>query len=209
MMKRFRLILLFVLLTAGCSPKTFNIKWTKEIAPENFTTRFETSKGNFDIAVERKLSPKATDRFYQLVKHRFFDNSLFYRVNPGFVAQFGGNDSIAQKKWNSVKVPDEVVKQGNTKGTFSFARGGKGTRTSDLFINLGDNSRLDTLFYNDVLGFPAFGKVTEGMEVVEKLYSGYSDATMEHFELMMTNREEFLKKFPELDVIEKAYLIEN
>ena len=208
-MRKIQLIALLIVFTFGCSPKTFNIKWTKENAPENYATRFETSKGNFDIAVERRLSPKAADRFYQLVKHNFFDNSLFYRVNPGFVAQFGGNDSIAYKKWNSVKVPDEAVKQGNTKGTFSFARGGKGTRTSDLFINLGDNSRHDTIFYNEVRGFPSFGKITKGMEFVEKLYSGYSDTTMEHFDLMMTNREEFLKKFPELDVIEKAYLIEN
>lgn len=207
-MRKIHLIVLITALIFGCSPKTFNIKWTKEIAPENFTTRFETSKGNFDIVVERSLSPKAADRFYQLVKHNFFDNSLFYRVNPGFVAQFGGNDSIAYKKWNSVTVPDEVVKQGNTKGTFSFARGGKGTRTSDLFINLRDNSRLDTLFYNEVRGFPSFGKVTNGMEVVEKLYSGYSDKTMDHFDLMLTNREEFLKKFPDLDVIEKAYLVD-
>ena len=208
-MRKIQLILLLIVLSFGCSPKTFNIKWTKEIAPENFATRFETSKGNFEIAVERRLSPNAADRFYQLVKRNYFDNSLFYRVNPGFVAQFGGNDSIAYKKWNSVKVPDEQVKQGNTKGTFSFARGGKGTRTSDLFINLGNNSRLDTIFYNEVRGFPSFGKVTNGMEVVEKLYSGYSDTTMEHFDLMMTNREEFLKMFPDLDVIEKAYLIEN
>jgi len=207
-MRKVQLVVLLIVLTFGCSPKTFNIKWTKEIAPENFTTRFETSKGNFDIALERSLSPKAADRFYQLVKHKFFDNSLFYRVNPGFVAQFGGNDSVAYKKWNSVTVPDEVVKQGNTKGTFSFARGGKGTRTSDLFINLGNNSRLDTLFYNEVRGFPSFGKVTSGMEVVEKLYSGYSDSTMEHFDLMITNRQEFLKKFPDLDVIEKVYLVD-
>ena len=208
-MRRIQLILLLIVLTFGCSPKTFNIKWTKEIAPENFAARFETSKGNFEIAIKRRLSPNAADRFYQLVKHDYFDNSLFYRVNPGFVAQFGGNDSIAYKKWNSVKVPDEQVKQSNTKGTFSFARGGKDTRTSDLFINLGNNARLDTIFYNEVRGFPSFGKVTYGMEVVEKLYSGYSDTTMEHFDLMMTNRNEFLKKFPELDVIEKAYLIEN
>ena len=207
-MRKIQLVVLLIVFTFGCSPKTFNIKWTKEIAPENFTTRFETSKGNFDIAVERRLSPKAADRFYQLVKHNFFNNSLFYRVNPGFVAQFGGNDSIAYKKWNSVKVSDEQVKQGNTKGTFSFARGGKGTRTSDLFINLGNNSRLDTIFYNEVRGFPSFGKVTNGMEVVEKLYSGYSDTTMEHFDLMMINRAEFLKKFPDLDVIEKAYLVD-
>ncbi|EAR00872.1 peptidylprolyl isomerase [Maribacter sp. HTCC2170] len=208
MIKKYKLIVFLIVLMIGCSPKTFNIKWTKEIAPQSFTTRFETSKGNFEILVDRRFSPKAADRFYQLVRHKFFDNSLFYRVNPGFVAQFGGNDSIVYKKWNSVKVPDEDVKQGNTKGYLSFARSGKGTRTSDLFINLGNNSRLDTIFYNEVKGFPSFGKVTKGMEVVEKLYSGYGDKTMEHFEEMLNNREAFLKKYPELDVINKAYLVD-
>ncbi|NND78289.1 MAG: peptidylprolyl isomerase [Maribacter sp.] len=207
-MKPTYLLAFVFLFNLGCSPKTFNLKWTKETAPENYITRFETSKGNFEIAVERKLSPKAADRFYQLIKHRFFDNSLFYRVNPGFVAQFGGNDSIAYQKWNSVKVPDEMVLQGNTKGSLSFARGGKETRTTDLFINLGDNSRLDTIYYNDVTGFPSFGRVTQGMEVVEKLYAGYSDNTMGDFETMLTDRVEFLRKYPDLDVIEKAYLVD-
>lgn len=208
MINRYTILVLSFLLILGCSPKIFNMKWTKEIAPENYTTRFETSKGNFEILVDRRLSPKAADRFYQLVKHDFFNNSLFYRVNPGFVAQFGGNDSIAYKKWNAVKVPDEKVLQGNTRGALSFARGGKETRTTDVFINLGDNSRLDTIFYNDVTGFPSFGKVTKGMDVVEELYSGYSDTTMDHFELMLMNRVAFQNKFPELDVIKKAYLIE-
>ena len=76
-MRKIQLIALLIVFTFGCSPKTFNIKWTNENAPEYFATRFETSKGNFDIAVERRLSPKAADRFYQLVKHNFFDNSLF------------------------------------------------------------------------------------------------------------------------------------
>lgn len=208
-MKKYSVLILVSLLWVGCSQKTFNLKWTKVIAPEHYTTRFETSKGNFDIAVERKLSPNAADRFYQLVNHNFFDNSLFYRVNPGFVAQFGGNDSIAFKNWNAIKIPDEPVKQSNTKGSFSFARGGKETRTSDLFINLGDNSRLDTLLYNDVKGFPSFGTVTSGMDVVEKLYSGYADATMEHFDMMLGNRNAFLEKYPDLDVIHKVYILRN
>jgi len=208
-MRNFLVLLLVSLLWISCSPKTFKLKWTKVIAPEHYTTRFETSKGNFDIKIERGLSPKAADRFYQLVNHNFFDNSLFYRVKPGFVAQFGGNDSVAYKKWNAIKVPDEPVKQGNLKGSFSFARGGKETRTSDLFINLRDNSRLDTLLYNDVKGFPSFGKVTSGMDVIEKLYSGYSDATMEHFDMMLNNRKAFLDKYPKLDVIYKVYILRD
>lgn len=195
------------LICLGCSQRTFKVRWTKEKAPENFTARFETSKGNFDIAIERQLSPNAVDRFYQLLSHNFFDNSLFYRVNPGFVAQFGSNDSLAYKKWNSIKVPDEKVVQGNEIGTLSFARGGKESRTSDLFINLGDNSRLDTLLYNEVKGFPAFGKVTKGMENIKKLYSGYADNTMKHFDLMLNNRGEFIERYPKLDTIHKVSIV--
>jgi homoserine O-acetyltransferase len=206
-MKRIFLPLLFVLFI-NCSSIIFKSKWTKEIAPETFVTRFETSKGNFDIEVTRRLSPKAADRFYQLVKRHYFDSVLFYRVNPGFVAQFGSSDSTAYTNWNSVKLPDEKVIQGNVRGTLSFARGGKNTRGTDLFINLGDNSRLDTLFYNEVRGFPSFGKVINGMEVLDALYSGYSDSTMQNSELMYTKRAEFLNKFPKLDMIKTANLLD-
>jgi len=82
--------LAFVLtLFIGCSPTIFKSKWTKEISPETYITRFETTKGNFDIEVKRNWSPKAADRFFQLVKYKYFDNSVFYRVVPDFVAQFG------------------------------------------------------------------------------------------------------------------------
>lgn len=198
---------LVILLFIGCSPVIFKSKWTKEIAPEIFITRFETSKGNFDIEVTRKFSPKAADRFYQLVKHHYFDSVLFYRVNPGFVAQFGSSDSTSYTNWSSIKVPDEIVLQGNERGTITFARGGKNTRGTDLFINLDDNRQLDTLFYNQVRGFPAFGKVINGMDILDALYSGYSDTTMEDSELMYTDRTEFLKKYPELDMIRTANLI--
>ena len=205
-MKRISISLLLVLFIS-CSPVLFKSKWTKESAPETFVTRFETSKGNFDIEVTRKLSPKAADRFYQLVKHHYFDSVLFYRVNPGFVAQFGSSDSTAYTNWKSFKIPDEEVLQGNTRGTLSFARGGKNTRGTDLFINLDDNSRLDTLFYSEVRGFPSFGKVIKGMDVVDALYAGYSDTTMQDSELMYTSRIDFMKKFPKLDFIKNTSLI--
>jgi len=198
-----------IILSLGCSPALFKSKWTKEIAPEVYMTRFETTKGNFDIKVTRKLSPKAADRFYQLVKHRYFDDGMFYRVNPGFVAQFGSTDQTNYRNWNNIKVPDEKVLQGNQKGTLSFGRGGKETRTTDLFINLGDNSRLDTLFYNDVRGFPTFGEVIKGMEVVDSLHSGYADTTMSTLDLMYENKPAFIKKYPKLDLIHKVYLIKK
>ncbi len=188
-------------LNLGCSSSKFKKNWTKTQAPETFTTKFRTSKGDFKVAVERKLSPKAADRFYQLVKTRYFDNILFYRVNPGFVAQFGSHDSTIYNAWNGHKIPDEPVLQGNDKGTLSFARGGKESRGTDLFINLSDNNRLDTLNYNSVKGFPTFGKVTQGMEVLEALYDGYSDTSMEDLDLMYKDLNAFIKKYPKLDTI--------
>lgn len=202
-------IAFIVVLFIGCSPALFKSKWVKEIAPETYVVRFETTKGNFDIKVTRKFSPLAADRFYQLVKHQYFDNGLFYRVNPGFVAQFGGSDQTNYRNWNSIKVPDESVVQGNQRGTLSFGRGGKETRTTDLFINLDNNSRLDTIFYNDVRGFPTFGEVINGMKVIDSLHSGYADTTMSTLDLMYENRPEFIQKFPKLDLIQKVYLIKE
>jgi len=205
-MKRIYTFVLIVFVI-GCAPKVFKTEWAKEIAPENYSVRFETSKGDFDIAIERRLSPKAADRFYQLIRHDYFKNMLFYRVNPGFVAQFGTSDSLVLKNWSKIKIPDEIVVQSNKRGTLSFARDGKESRGTDLFINLEDNSRLDTLDYNGVKGFPSFGAVTQGMRVLDSLYSGYADRTMSDFEMMQENKTEFLKKYPKLDSIYSAYIL--
>ena len=206
-MKNTTIALALLILFSACSTPKFKSSWTKIEAPESFTTKFETSKGDFLVKVERKLSPKAVDRFYQLVKTKYFNNILFYRVNPGFVAQFGGNDSLIYTSWNRYKIPDEPVLQGNDKGTLSFARGGKESRGTDLFINLRDNNRLDTLHYNDVTGFPTFGIVTKGMEVLEALYSGYADTTMNNLALMQKDLNAFIKKYPKLDTIYKVEFI--
>jgi len=191
----------------GCSPAIFKSKWTKEIAPETYITRFETTKGVFDIEVKREWSPKAADRFYQLVKYKYFDNGVFYRVVPEFVAQFGNGDSTNYTNWHRFKVPDEKVILGNTKGTLSFARSTKETRSSDLYINLGDNSRLDTLNFDGVKGFPAFGKVIDGMDIVTKIYSGYEENSTSKLDLMYSDRKKYFEEFPKLDVIQKVYFI--
>ncbi len=191
----------------ACATTKFKSNWDRFEIPALFSVRFETSKGNFEVKIERRLSPKAVDRFYQLVKTNYFENTLFYRVNPGFVAQFGGNNKIIYQRWGKFKVPDEPVVQGNYKGTLSFARGGKNSRGRDLFINLNDNNRLDTLHYNDVTGFPTFGKVTIGMEVLEALYDNYADTTMNNLDLMYKDLDDFIKKYPKLDTIYRAKLI--
>src|SRR5690606_39226314 len=161
--------------------------------------KFETTKGDFEISVTRKHSPKAADRFYQLVKHGYFDNAIFYRVVEGFVAQFGNTDTLQMKQWRSVTIADEPVLFANSRGTISFAREGKDSRDLELFINLEDNHKLDTLNFNGVRGFPAFGRVNKGMKVVESLYAGYGEETMANYENLHLDRALFYKTYPKLD----------
>ena len=201
------LLCLLPLLVVGCKKPDFDVAWTKEQAPARFSVQFETTKGNFTIEVTRDLSPKAVDRFYQLVQHDYFDNGIFYRVVPDFVAQFGNTNSDVMEQWRTVKIPDEPVKMNNQKGAVSFARFGPGTRDLELFINLKNNPVLDTLDFEGVRGFPAIGQVREGMDVVEKLYGGYGEQTMSD-ENLYTDRAAFYQKYPKLDLIKNAYVIE-
>ncbi|MCL9807859.1 peptidylprolyl isomerase [Flavobacterium luminosum] len=202
-------IIIVALLALGCK-NNFNAKWMQEKSPETFQARFETTKGDFEVEFNRDLSPLAVDRVYQQLRHHFYDNVLFYRVVPNFVVQFGSMDSTkTSHTWDQFKVKDEVVKGSNVKGAISYARSGPNTRGNHLFINLKDNTRLDTVSYNKVKGFPAFGKVTKGMEVVEQLYSGYGNETMKVYDSLATKRLEFISRFPQLDAIKKAYIIKK
>lgn len=200
---------LLLLLLFSCTNAVFKPEWATEKAPPVFTARFETTKGNFDVRITREWSPAAADRFYQLVEHDYFVNSIFYRVVPSFVAQFGSSDSSKVGNWSKFKVPDEEVRHKNYKGTISFARGEKETRGVDLFINLDNNFKLDTINYSEVKGFPPFGEVIAGKEVVAALYSGYSEEPMGQYELMYADPERFRDLFPNLDRIYKAYIIEE
>lgn len=206
---KYLVILTAALLLICCSKSTFDPQWTKTTSPETFTARFETSKGNFDIEVTRKWSPQAADRLHQLLTHHFYDNMLFYRVVPDFVVQFGNTDTTVYKKWEKFKVSDEPVLKSNLKGYVSFARAGKDTRGNDLFINLKDNARLDTVHYEGVTGFPVLGRVTNGMTTVEALYSGYGNKTMDVYDSLSPNRKKYLALFPKLDSIRKAYILKD
>ena len=136
--------------------------------------KFVTTKGDFVIHVTRAWAPHGADRFYNLVKHHFYDGAIFPFVD-GFVVQFGltGNPAV-NKAWTNANIKDDPPKQSNKTGYITFAMAGKDTRTTQVFINLGDNSRLDAM------GFSVFGQVTSGMDVVKSLYSGYADAPTSH-----------------------------
>lgn len=139
-------------------------------APERYRAQLETTKGNIVLEVTRSLGPRGADRFYHLVETGFFDHSRFYRVIAGRFAQFGipGDPAIATI-WRSQRFPDDPVRASNVRGTFAFAMPGVDGRTTQIYINTGDQSR------QDVDGFAPFGKVVEGMDVVDSLYSGYGE----------------------------------
>jgi len=151
-------------------PALMNPADLKERAPDAFKASFDTSAGAFVIEVHRDWSPNGADRFYNLVRRGYFDGLRFFRVIPGFMAQFGicGDPSISNV-WRDARIPDDPVKQGNKRGAITFATAGPGTRTTQLFINLADNAFLDKQ------GFSPFGQVVTGMDNVQKIYSGYGE----------------------------------
>lgn len=206
-LKPITLIFLTLLFMSSCKKEPFNTAWTQEQAPEIFKAKFETTKGDFEMQINRNWSPKAADRLYQLLKHGYYDNAIFYRVVPDFVAQFGNTDTAQMKLWKSVTIPDEPAQHSNTRGTVSFARSGKDSRDLEIFINLVDNTVLDTLTFDGVKGFTPLGKVSKGMEIVDGLYSGYGEEPMNNSNLYL-NRDLFYQTYPKLDLIRKAYLID-
>jgi cyclophilin family peptidyl-prolyl cis-trans isomerase len=139
-------------------------------APDRFDVTIETTKGTFVLAIDRSLAPRGVDRFYQLVRAGFFDDSRFYRVVPGFIAQFGiPGDPTVTPLWKDRAIEDDSGRASNVRGTIAFAMNGPNTRTTQLFISLVDNSRLDAQ------GFSPLGRVVEGMDVVDRLYGGYGE----------------------------------
>ena len=179
----------------------------KARAPETFKAAFTTTKGDFVVEVHRDWAPNGADRFYNLVKNGYYNGAAFFRVIEGFMAQFGINPSPAVNKvWMHANIKDDPVKQSNKKGSITFATAGPNTRTTQLFINLVDNQRLDPS------GFAPFGTVVEGMDVVEKLYSGYGEgAPSGRGPDQQRTQEEgkaYLDKyFPQLDTIKSVKVL--
>jgi peptidyl-prolyl cis-trans isomerase A (cyclophilin A) len=192
--------LLGLLLLAGCSKEVKEAK--EETGPPVYRVNFDTSQGPFTVEVHRDWAPLGADRFYNLVKTGFYDNSRFFRVIQGFMVQFGlSADPKENKKWG--KIPDDPVTQSNKPGFITFATAGPFTRTTQVFINYGDNARLD----KD--GFAPFGRVVSGMDVVEKLYNVYGEGAPSGSgpsqELVETEGNSYLEKeFPKLDYIKSA-----
>src|SRR5438093_12544008 len=180
--------------SALMKPSTLN-----ERAPKLYKATFDTTAGVFVIEVHAHWAPNAADRFYNLVKNGYYDGCRFFRVVPGFMVQFGINgDPAVQRNWVNATIPDKKVTQGNTRGYVSFAKSSApNSRTTQMFINFADNSRLN----RD--GFAPFGKVVSGMDIVDKIYSGYGQQP-DQSRIQTEGNAYLMKNFPKLDYIKKA-----
>ncbi|HEV3090531.1 MAG TPA: peptidylprolyl isomerase [Candidatus Cybelea sp.] len=167
-------------------------------ASGTYRVLFETSKGPVTIEVNRALAPNGAQHFYELVQAKYFDGARFYRVVPGFVVQWGANGNPAvTKKWD-VTIPDDPVKASNTRGTVAFAAtGSPNSRTTHMFINFGNNARLDAM------GFAPIGSVTSGMGNVDRIYSGYGERPDQDL-IAHRGNEYLMRVFPKLDYIKTA-----
>jgi peptidyl-prolyl cis-trans isomerase A (cyclophilin A) len=170
-----------------------------EQAPATYKAAFDTTAGKFVIEVRRAWAPKGADRFYNLVKNGFFDEARFFRVVPNFMVQFGisGDPAIAAK-WMNANIPDDPASgHSNTKGFVSFATRGPNTRTTQVFINYGNNAGLDKQ------GFTPFGEVTSGMDAVEKITDQYGEKPNQGS--IQSQGNVYLKaQFPKLDYVKSA-----
>lgn len=173
-------------------------------APDSYRVRFATTKGDFVIAVHRAWAPRGADRFYNLVRSGFYDGVRFFRVLPGFMAQVGiHGDTAVTAAWRERVIPDDQVRRTNGPGMVTFATAGPGTRTTQIFINYADNSRLDGM------GFAPFGQVVEGADVVGKLYGGYGEGAPQgrgpdQYRMNIEGEKYLARQFPKLDKVNKA-----
>jgi peptidyl-prolyl cis-trans isomerase A (cyclophilin A) len=194
-----RLVLALLLFLASCRKPEQKI-----VVPDVFRVKFETSQGDFVVEVNRAWAPRGADRFHELVRLHYFDQGRFFRVVKGFIAQFGVHrDFRVHEKWRELFIMDDPPKEKNLRGTLSFAKSDRNTRATEIFINLADNKSLD----DD--GFVPFGKIVEGMEVVDKFYSGYGEMRPIGKEIdpgrVEGEANEYLAQhFPKLDYIKHA-----
>ena len=180
----------------------------KATAPDTFRVRFETTRGEFVVEAVRAWAPNGVDRFYNLVRNGYYQDVAFFRVIENFMAQFGiHGDPAVNAVWRTARIPDDPVVESNRRGYISFAMAGPNTRTTQLFINFRDNTRLDEM------GFAPIARVVEGMEVVDAIYSGYGEGAPNgrgpaQPQIQMQGNSYLRESFPQLDYITRASLVD-
>jgi len=177
-------------------------------APASFRVRFTTTKGDFVVLVHSDWAPRGADRFYELAKMHFYDDNYFFRVLPNFIVQWGiSGDPKVSKDWSVLTINDDPPKESNKRGTVTFATSGSNSRTTQVFVNLNDNTSLDSR------GFTPFGEVSEGMSVVEHLYSNYGEGAPQgpgpdQNAITDIGNPYLEEHFPSLDRIKKTQILE-
>jgi cyclophilin family peptidyl-prolyl cis-trans isomerase len=181
------------------------------VGPDSFLVQLETSRGTVELMAHRAWSPLGVDRMHFLLRQGYYDGARFFRIVPGFVVQWGiSRDSAINRVWDNRDIPDEPVRQSNTRGRISYARGGPNTRSVQLYVNLADNARLDTA---NVFGFPPIGEVRSGMSLMDSMFAGYScrrgsQGTCPSQDSIQAQGESYLKRvFPQLDLIKTARIV--
>jgi len=202
------LIALFALAPLAYADSAMSPAAATATAPPVFKVKFATTKGDFTVEVHRDWAPNGADRFYNLVKMGFFTDVIFFRVVKGFMVQFGiHGDPDVSKLWHDANIPDDPSgKASNTKGMVTFATAGPNTRTTQIFINYADNSRLDSM------GFPPFAKVIDGLKVVDALEGMYGEGAPqgrgpEQGRVQNEGNTYLKSSFPKLDYIKSATVV--
>jgi peptidyl-prolyl cis-trans isomerase A (cyclophilin A) len=195
--------LAMIALLCGCSKPA-----PKIVVPDVFRVKFETSQGDFTVEATRAWAPHGVDRFHELLRMRYFDQGRFFRVVPGFIAQFGVHrDFKVHDVWREFFIVDDPpTNQKNVRGTLAYAKSGPNTRATEIFINLVDNQALDEQ------NFVPFAKVVEGMDVVDRFYSGYGEMRPQGKNIDPSRvegeaNEYLVQRFPRLDYIKKATFV--
>jgi peptidyl-prolyl cis-trans isomerase A (cyclophilin A) len=180
-----------------------------EKAPDVYKVKFATSKGDFVVEVTRASAPLGADRFYNLVKIGYYDDTRFFRVVDGFMVQFGiHGDGSVNAKWREARIADDPAKLSNTRGMMTFATSGPNSRTVQVFINFVDaNARLDAM------GFSPFGKIIDGMSVVDSLYKGYGEGAPrgqgpDQGRLQAEGNAYLNRDFPKMDWVKEARIVQ-
>jgi peptidyl-prolyl cis-trans isomerase A (cyclophilin A) len=204
-------LLVLAVLVGACAPVAPTVApepevppFTPGVVPDSFVVRLATSKGDVDAMIRREWAPLGADQFYEAVATGYYDGARFFRTIRGFVAQFGlAADTARTAQWRTRRIGDDPVTQSNRRGTLVFASGGPGTRTTQMFVNLRDNARLDAM------GFPPIGEIIRGIDAVDSLYTGYGDgATGPSQERITREGEAYLAaNFPLLDRIVQASVV--
>lgn len=191
---------ILILMLTGCTKAPVTV-------PENFKVKFTTSAGDIVVETQRAWSPRGVDRFHELVRTGYFTEGRFYRVVPGFIAQFGVHKNFeTHRMWRQFFILDDPRVLSNTRGTLVYAQDGTTTRATEMFFNLRDNPLLDEQ------KFTPFAQVIQGLDVMDRLYSGYGEMKPEG-EFIDAGRVEeaandyLVSRFPKLDYIKKAEIL--